>query len=298
VELFALHNGIPMAVVSVTNRGFAYGDGLFATIKISDGHPQFLSEHLQRIRRDCVRLNINLDNVALEREIISLLSAQLMSTPTRFLTTPTQFLTTHNRGILKVVITRKSNNQRGYAAAPRAAGERFLLFYPLQPTDDVRARDGVAVHLCRQHLSEQHALAGIKHLNRLEQVLARAEWFDSAIAEGLMLDGAGRLIEGTMSNVFLVRSGCVTTPRLHRCGVVGVLRTVIMQQLSARCAPVVEDDLTLDDLYAADEVFLSNSVIGIWPVRKIECIHKAVGDVTIAFQTELNQLIAAHTHCR
>jgi 4-amino-4-deoxychorismate lyase len=141
-------------------------------------------------------------------------------------------------------------------------------------------------------LSEQPALAGMKHLNRLEQVQARAEWSDSDIAEGLMLDTANRLVEGVMSNLFLVKAGLVATPRLHRCGVAGVVREVILNRLSMRCAPVVEADLTLDDLYAADEVFLSNSVIGILPVRKIECIHKMIGDVTIAFQAELNRLIS------
>lgn len=275
MELFALHNGKP-AAVSVANRGFTYGDGLFATIKINDSRAQFLSEHLQRLQRDCVRLDIDLDDVALVHEIKSLLSAQ-------------------SSGVLKIIITRKSS-QRGYAATPHAPGERFLLFYPQSFADDARTCAGVAVRLCRQRLSEQPALAGIKHLNRLEQVLARAEWSDNTIAEGLMLDTAGRLVEGTMSNLFLVCAGRVMTPRLHRCGVAGVMRAVIMQQLSERCAPVIESDLTLDDLYAADEVFLSNSVIGIWPVRKIECIHKTIGDVTVAFQTALTELVAAQCY--
>ena len=95
-------------------------------------------------------------------------------------------------------------------------------------------RVGVAVRICRQRLSEQPALAGIKHLNRLEQVLARSEWTDTEIAEGLMLDSAGRLIEGTMSNVFLVREGVLYTPRLHRCGVAGVMREVILTAIGAR----------------------------------------------------------------
>lgn len=275
-SFFALHNGKLTTVVPPANRGFAYGDGLFETIKVIDGRAQFLSEHLQRVQRDCVRLVIDIDRLALESEVASLLSAC-------------------DSGILKVIITRGSQ-QRGYAAAPHAPGERFLLFYPQRFVDDTRVRDGVIIRLCRQRLSEQPALAGMKHLNRLEQVLARAEWSDTTIAEGLMLDIAGRLVEGTMSNVFLVRAGRVMTPRLHRCGVAGVMRDVIMRQLSTQCAPVIESDVTLDDLYAADEMFLSNSVIGIWPVRKIECIHKTIGDVTLAFQTALTNLIEARSY--
>jgi len=103
------------------------------------------------------------------------------------------------------------------------------------------------------------------------------------------------LVEGTMSNVFLVQAGRVITPRLHRCGVAGVMREIILNQLAADCAPVIETDLTLTDVYRADEVFLSNSIIGILPVQKIECIPKKVGDVTIAFQTALALLMKKHS---
>lgn len=273
MELFALHNGKPTDNVPLSNRGFAYGDGLFETIKVAGGRAQFLTEHLQRLERDCARLDIYFDSAALNAEVRSLLSS-------------------NNTGVLKIIITR-SSAQRGYASPPRARGERFLRFYPQPFPQDERAVDGVAVRLCRQRLSEQSALAGMKHLNRLEQVLARAEWSDNSITEGLMLDTAGRLIEGTMSNVFLVQAGRAMTPRLHRCGVSGVIRGVILNQLSARCVPVIEADLTLDDVYRADEIFLSNSIVGILPVRQIECIRKTVGEITVAFQAALANSIKA-----
>ena len=271
MRIFALHNGKSTAVVPIANRGFAYGDGLFETIKVIDGRAQFLNEHLQRLKRDCARLDIAVDNETLEREVISFLAEQ-------------------GTGVLKIIITRCST-LRGYAAPAHAPAERFLQFHSQKFIDDARATEGVAIRVCRQRLSEQPALAGMKHLNRLEQVLARAEWSDSAIAEGLMLDTRDRLIEGTMSNVFLVQAGRVITPRVHRCGVAGVMREIILNQLAAHCVAVVEADVTLDDIYRADEVFLSNSIVGILPVRKIECILKAVGDVTIAFQTALAHLI-------
>ncbi len=122
-------------------------------------------------------------------------------------------------GVLKIIVAREATT-RGYFAARGTPVARLLQFFPAKRFRRTirRARLGVAVRLCRQSLSEQPALAGIKHLNRLEQVLARSEWSDAAIAEGLMLDHAGRLIEGTMSNMFLVRGGTLYTPRLHRCG--------------------------------------------------------------------------------
>jgi 4-amino-4-deoxychorismate lyase len=158
------------------------------------------------------------------------------------------------------------------------------MFYPREFAS--APNSGVCVRVCRQQLAEQPALAGMKHLNRLEQVLARAEWSDPQIAEGLMLDQRARLIEGTMSNIFLVRDGVVRTPQLHRCGVAGVMRQIVMEQLVA----VTETDLVLDDVIAADEVFLTNSVIGIWPVVRIDCLHKSRGDVTIALQRSLQTL--------
>jgi 4-amino-4-deoxychorismate lyase len=127
-------------------------------------------------------------------------------------------------------------------------------------------------------------------LNRLEQVLARAEWRDPAIAEGLMMDRSSRLIEGVASNVFLVRAGLVYTPRLQRCGVAGVVRELVLKYMAAECAPVFEADLALDDLLGADEVFLTGSLIGILPVIKIDCLHKRHGDVTIAFQQYFQKL--------
>lgn len=275
MTVFALHNGKPASSLSFLDRGFAYGDGLFETIGVIEGRAQFLAEHLRRLYRDCFRLNILLDARSLEAEIAALLARC-------------------DEGILKIVVTR-AGTQRGYAVQKDARGERFLLFYPQKFTADARSREGVAVRVCRQRLSEQRSLAGMKHLHRLEQVLARAEWSDSTIAEGLMLDSSGRLIEGTMSNIYIVDNGRVLTPRLHRCGVAGVIREIVMMQLASHCAPVIETDLTLDDIYTAEEVFLSNSVIGIWPVRKIECLSKPIGGVTIAFQTALFELSLHHS---
>ncbi len=269
--MFAWRNGKAIDDALLSNRGLAYGDGLFETIKISSGRAPFLALHLQRLQRDCLRLDIAIDMAALRDEIDALLNI-------------------HCEGILKIIVTRVSIT-RGYAAMRSADGDRLLLFYPQQFPFDARARDGVAIRVCRQTLAEQPTLAGIKHLNRLEQVIARAEWSDPDIAEGLLLDQAGRLIEGTFSNVFLVSNQNVLTPRLHRCGVAGVMREVVLQQAQISSLPIFERDLVLDDLYAADEVFLTNSTMGIWPVRKIECLRKPIGDVTIALQQQLDNLI-------
>lgn len=269
---FAIYNGAPTQAVPLVNRGLAYGDGLFETIKVDNNRAQFLAQHLQRLTRDCARLDIALDESALRSEIKNLLAE-------------------HRSGALKIIVTREAP-ARGYFAAAHSQGARVLQFFPQEFIADTRNNAGVAVRLCRQQLAEQATLAGIKHLNRLEQVLARSEWSDTAIAEGLMFDRAGRLIEGTMSNVFLVRDRKLYTPRLQRCGVAGVMREIILTRLAPNFIATVQTDLLPDDLNTADEVFLSNSVIGIWPVRKIECLQKPLGDVTLALQQKLTRLIA------
>jgi 4-amino-4-deoxychorismate lyase len=262
-------NGQTTDSVAVTDRGLAYGDGLFETVKVVAAHPQFLALHLARLTRDCKRLDIQLDVVQLRVEIAQLLAC-------------------NRDGVLKIIITRKTLG-RGYQPYVYTEGERLLVFYPQVFNQSEALVGGVQVRLCRQRLAEQPRLAGVKHLNRLEQVLARAEWNDPAIVEGLMLDQSARLIEGTMSNIFLVRDGCIYTPRLHRCGVAGVVRELILKHMDG-CAPAHECDLSVDDLIVADEIFLTNSLIGVWPVLKIDCLHKLCGDVTIAVQKTFQRL--------
>ncbi len=123
-------------------------------------------------------------------------------------------------------------------------------------------------------------LAGVKHLNRLEQVLARAEWDDPSIVEGLMRDADGHVVEGTMSNLFAVLDGVLLTPELSLCGVRGIMREIVLET-AARCglAPV-ERKIPTEALLRADEVFLTNSLIGVWPVRRFESEEFPVGDVT------------------
>lgn len=263
----ALRNGVPTMGVPVVDRGLAYGDGLFETIKVVEragapAHPEFLSLHLERLQRDCARLDMRVDIDALRAEVGRVLAAG-------------------RSGVLKVIVTRAAT-QRGYQAPRSASAQRLVLFH--QQSFAAPHATGVAVRLCRQRLAEQPALAGMKHLNRLEQVLARAEWSDPSIAEGLLLDTAGRLVEGVSSNVYVVCDGVVLTPRLHRCGVRGVVRELLLREAPAAGIALREADLSLDDLLRAAEVFLSNSVFGIVPVAKIDCLHKPRGDVTIALQ--------------
>ncbi len=270
--VLTLYNGAPAAVVPADCRAAAYGDGLFETLMLRDGRVHWLEEHLARLVRDGQRLGLDVPERQLRDDIQRLLG-----------------VAGAGRQVLKLMLWRRSGG-RGYAPASRQC-ERLVALSPAPADDGSRWQQGVRVQLCRQRLSRNPALAGIKHLNRLEQVLASAEL--SAADEGLMTDDGGRLIEGTKTNLFLVRDGELLTPALTQCGVAGIVRAKVLAHAQAAAGRrVTIKPLSLNDLYAAQEVFLTNSLIGIWPVVAIGCHHKPIGPVT----NELQQAFEAYWH--
>jgi 4-amino-4-deoxychorismate lyase len=265
-------NGRPQDSVSTLERGLLYGDGLFETIAVRDGRAQRWERHMERLRSGCERLGIvPVAPALLEREVQSLCSGV-------------------PQAVLKIIISRGCGG-RGYRPAVAGAPTRIIQLHPWPDDPPHLARDGVAVRCCRLRLGQNPALAGIKHLNRLEQVLARAEWDDAGIPEGLLLDRQDRLIEGTMSNVFLVLGGRLVTPDLSQCGVAGVMRAELLGlaadtgiHTEVRAVPVAE-------LFDAEEAFLCNSIIGIWPVSSVDGHRIASGKVA----GRLQQLLQSHS---
>jgi 4-amino-4-deoxychorismate lyase len=260
-----LVNGEPAAVVSAQDRGLAYGDGVFETVAVRAGQPLLWSQHIARLRDGLKRLGI--------RDIAESLLAQEAQ----------QLCAGQARAVLKIIVTRGISG-RGYRPSS-GAPTRVLSRYPWPQFPAAAQTRGVTLHLCETRLAAQPRLAGVKHLNRLEQVLARAEWGDEH-AEGLMRDDGDRIVEGTMSNVFMVRNGQLLTPDLTRCGIAGVLRAQVCARVPA-LLPVKETSLTLADLLAADEIFLTNSLIGIWPVTGFAGRSYTIGPVTRQLQVLL-----------
>jgi len=245
-----LINGIEASSIDAQDRGFQYGDGLFETLRIRDGRPCLWSAHMARLAHGCERLGLPMPDEALLCDEADRLCRGEAD------------------GVLKIVLTRGSGG-RGYRPPQDSTPMRLLARFPTPDYPPENRTQGVAVRICDTRLGLNPALAGFKHLNRLEQVLARAEWDDIDIAEGLMQDIEGNVIEGTMSNLFVVQAGTLRTPELSRCGVAGVMRAQVMAGAEALGIPVGEGRLGLRDLAAADELFLCNSVIGIWPVRRL-----------------------------
>ena len=233
----------------LSERGLFYGDGLFETILIANGRPRLLDLHLGRLRRSAEALRLEMPDRLTEQIDSGLKESGAKD------------------AVLKIVLSRQAS-ARGYAADPDAGSHCLLLLYASDAVGQTanQAHTGVDVCLCTTRLARQPVLAGHKHLNRLEQVLARSEWQRRDIAEGLMLDTSGNLIEGTASNLFLVRDGVLTTPDLKYSGVAGVMREWVMREAYAARIEVQEAEVRLSDLENADEMFLTNALMGIRPV--------------------------------
>ena len=246
-----LINGIPMDRVSESDRGLTYGDGVFRTLVMRDRLPIWWDRHFLKLSEDCARLGI-------------------LCPPKNILGTELAMLGENNRDcIIKLLITR-GQGARGYAIKPDVSPTRILGAFPLPVHPEAYREAGVRVRVCDLRLSHQPRLAGIKHLNRLENVLARMEWDDPGIAEGLLLDQQENVISGTMSNLILLMGKTLVTPDLSQCGVAGVTRQSIMALAAEWGWQIKVQAVSLSHLLEADEVLLCNSVIGVWQVAAID----------------------------
>jgi 4-amino-4-deoxychorismate lyase len=185
--------------------------------------------------------------------------------------------------VVKIIITR-GDSLRGYAVPVEPAPARVVISSPLPIYPPHYGEKGVQAHLCRIRLAHQPALAGVKHLNRLENVLARAEWRDPEIAEGLMCDVDDNVVCGTMTNLFVVKDGKLLTPELTRCGVSGVMRDLVIELAGRHKIPLQITTICIDELLAADELFVVNSVIGLWPVAALDRKTWNLGALTTQLQ--------------
>ncbi len=246
-----LVNGVLNDSIDAADRGLLYGDGIFRTLRIAHGKPQYWSRHYRKLQQDCTALDLACPDSTLLLDELQRLAGQ------------------QSGGVARITITRGSG-ARGYAPPANAVPARILSLSALPDYPEHFYTQGIRLHLCDLRLAQQPRLAGIKHLNRLENVLAAAEWSDAEIAEGLLLDVAGDVVSGTRSNLFMVRDGAVQTPDLSLCGVSGVQRERVLEWASANDIACTVARFTLAELLAADEVFLVNSVIGLWPVRELQ----------------------------
>ena len=257
----------------MSDRGLAYGDGLFETLYFQYGRCTLARFHWARLLKGCERLSIPLSE------------EQLLSDLQLFLTNLAKQKSVPD-GIVKLIVTRGSGG-RGYVPPDKPQATLIWQWFPLVESS-MEALEGVALSVSSIRLAKQSQLAGLKHLNRLEYVLAGQAAAEDKIP--LLLDTDGLVIETLSHNIFFVRAGVMITPSLMYCGVDGVLKQFLQQQLAPSLSvKVQEENISLDQLMAADEVFIGNSVRGFWPVTSLTSNEKTVrwsiGNICRQFQT-------------
>jgi 4-amino-4-deoxychorismate lyase len=246
-----LVDGAPADALPLDDRALHYGDGLFETIAVHEAEPRLLRAHLERLLHGCARLG-------LPPPAAAILERELRDAASRL-----------GEGVLKLIVTR-GGGERGYRPPRDPRPRRVLLGYDLPAHARAPHAEGLRVRLCATRVSRNRALAGLKHLNRLEQVLARAEWDDPAIAEGLMLDDEGNVTGGASSNLFAVLDGALVTPRVDEAGVAGVMRRTVMEIAPRAGFEVRETTLHVTQLRRATELMLSSSLIGLRRVQQMD----------------------------
>lgn len=253
-----LVNGAESDTVTLDDRGLAYGDGLFETIACRGGRLRFLDEHIQRLTAGCNRLGIRgVDYESLRVQISDLARDQQHAT-------------------VKIIVT-SGSGRRGYRRSTDAAP---TVIAGIAASAPLAASDAKKLRYCETLISRNPLLAGLKTLNRIEQVLARSEWFSPDIAEGLMLDEKGNVICGTMSNLFYVAGGALLTPRLEDCGVDGIMRGKVIDVARQAGIRVTVCDTKKTALESANEVFITNALIGVWPVAELAGLRYSATTVT------------------
>lgn len=262
--LHSLVNGCEQDRIPLGDRGLQFGDGLFETLCVRAGQARYWERHMARLRAGCARLGLpHPDEQRLHFEVGRLIRQQ-------------------PHGVVKILLTRGTGG-RGYSPPVDVEVNRIVRYLPCPdfPTD------GMRLARCATSLGRNPRLAGIKHLNRLEQVLASRELADLQADEGLLADSAGMVIEGTRSNLFLVHQGELITPDLGQCGVAGVLRSVVLDTCTAAGIACHIREVAWSELEEAEELFMTNSLMGIQPVIRFAGRKLSVGEHT----RQLQQLV-------
>ena len=246
-----LINGSFDHAISPFDRGFAYGDGVFRTLVMREGSPENWPLHYQKLVADCSAIGI------------------VCPSPELLMNDLQQLFLLDETAVAKIIVTRGEGN-RGYTPPAVTAPMRVVVKSPMPQYPETRFVDGVNLTVCETRLALQPRLAGIKHLNRLENVLARMEWHSPNIADGIFLDINDNVIECTAANIFARFDDTLITPSLTQCGVAGVTRQRIIELAHTLALKIVVETLSLEKLLSADEVIICNSLYGAWQVKTVQ----------------------------
>ncbi len=270
--MITLVNGCQTDQISVHDRGLAYGDGVFETLLIIRGEIPLWDYHLARLERSLTQLDITPYDTSPLLRLIK------------------KYIDKSRQQIVKITVTR-GIGPRGYAPPAHVKPTTIISIIDRELEHDGNIKEGVKVAFCDTRYSRQAKLAGIKHLNRLEQVLARSEIVQSGRDEGIMMDERGNVISATMHNLFLVEDGAIMTPDLTYSGVAGIMRELVITLARDENIPVIIKEVSRHALLSSNELFLTNSIHGIWPICELDSNIMAVGEITSRLQTRVMEMI-------
>ncbi|MBE9560642.1 MAG: aminodeoxychorismate lyase [Proteobacteria bacterium] len=262
VPVNSLINGIVADYININDRSIHYGDGLFETILCNHNNLYYWQQHFQRLQTSAKQLKI-----ACPPEKV-------------FLDDITKLLTDNDSRsacAIKIIVSR-GTGERGYKFSKNTSANRLVMLSSLDAGhSSVLSRKLLQgeLFICRQQVSINENLAGLKHLNRLENVMARNEW-DAGYIDGLMLNANQHVIEGSMSNLFAIRGSQLFTPDLKLSGVNGIMREMIIGLAAKNDIKTTVTNLTIDEISTMDELFISNSLLGMKAVTKLgDSLYKA-----------------------
>lgn len=271
-----LINGEQTEHISVYDRGLHYGDGVFETIAFIRGEMPLWQHHWTRLEKACEQLHIPLPG-----EDVLLAEAQQLGQQSE-------------RSVIKLLITRGSGG-RGYHLPESAQSTRILIRYPWPDYPAKHWTQGIKTRVCDTRLGRNKKLAGLKHLNRLEQILARSEWSEAdsefGIIEGLLLDNQDSVIEAITANLFMIKKGTLYTPDLSYSGVAGIMRGLILDCAQKLGIAMEVTQLSLAQILDADELFITNSLIGVWPINAVDNHSFQLGPITQRLQDLMQEIL-------
>ena len=265
------HRGQRAESISLDDRAVQYGDGLFETVAIRDARPRMLDRHMQRLQSGCARLGIEMPTPSILQRDLDLALAQ------------TKLNTEHC--VAKLIVSAGSG-PRGYRRPDNARAEAYIGLFDAKPLERSVYAHGVETLLTQSRIASAPQLAGLKTLNRLDQVVARREWDSDRIFDGVMRDADDNVV--IICSIENFRDKHIVTPALEQCGVAGIMRSLIIDRLAEHDIRCDVTDIGIDEFEAADEVFLCNSQIGAVPVRRCDALRWDVGEATRSVMTLLS----------
>ncbi len=256
MKTISLIDGIFTDKISVFDRGLNYGDGFFETTRwifldeSNSGKVEFWNRHLKRLEMGCRKVQIKFS-----LDLLNNYKSMILRRA---------FEKKMKSGILKIIITRGVGS-RGYKISKSMQPTMILLLFPEMQIDQSIYTEGVNLTICKKKLSSNNYLAGTKNLNRLDSVILASEFNDSFF-EGIISDDKGMILEGTKTNIFLLKEGLIYTPKINNSGIKGIIREVVIE----KNFDVVEKAIHLSDLPDFESVFITNSILKVVPVKQID----------------------------